>query len=56
MSYKFNPFTKKPDYYESGGVGLFEVDINGDLEPVTDSVNDQYYELDGNDDIMPKAA
>lgn len=37
-------------------IGLFEIDINGDLEPVTDSVTDQYYELDGSDDIMPKAA
>ena len=36
--------------------GLYEIDINGDLEPVTDSVDDQYYELDGLDDIMPKAA
>jgi len=37
-------------------MGLFEIDINGDLEPVTESITDQYYELDGSDDIMPKAA
>lgn len=36
--------------------GLFEIDINGDLEPVTDVQTDAYYELDANDDIMPKAA
>ena len=39
-----------------GFVGLFEIDIDGNLMPVTDSVTDQYYELDDNDDIMPKAA
>jgi hypothetical protein len=33
---------------------LFEIDLNGDLEPVTDVQDDNYYELDGNDDIMPK--
>lgn len=39
-----------------GGGGLFGVDMNGDLEPVTDTVGDAYYELDGSDDIMPIAA
>jgi len=34
----------------------FEVDINGDLMPITDSFTDQYFELDGNDDIEPKAS
>lgn len=34
----------------------FEVDINGDLMPITDSFTDQYFELDGNDDIKPKAS
>lgn len=35
---------------------LFEVDINGDLEPVTAVVTDQYFEVDALNDIMPKAA
>ena len=35
---------------------LFEIDINGDLMPVTAVITDQYYELDGNNDVMPKAA
>jgi len=34
---------------------LFAIDVNGDLEPVTDVATDEYYELDGSDDIMPKA-
>jgi hypothetical protein len=33
--------------------GLFEVDIDGALMPVTDNLSDAYYELDVNDDIMP---
>ena len=41
-----------------GGVGdntgLFEIDVNGGLMPVTDNLSDNYYELDGNDDIMPQ--
>jgi hypothetical protein len=36
-------------------IGLFDIDINGDLEPVTSVQSDNNYELDGNDDIMPKA-
>lgn len=36
--------------------GLFDIDITGDLEPVTVDLYDQYYELDTLDDIMPKAA
>jgi hypothetical protein len=36
-------------------IGLFDIDINGDLEPVTSIQSDNNYELDGNDDIMPKA-
>lgn len=36
--------------------GLFELDIGGDLEPITDELADEYYELDVNDDIQPKAA
>lgn len=43
----------------SGAAGvdsLFEIDIDGNLVPVTDNVTDPSFELDGNDDIMPKAA
>ena len=37
--------------------GLFEIDVNGDLEPVTDvGATDPQIELDVNDDIEPKAA
>lgn len=36
--------------------GLYEIDILGDLEPVTANLYDQYYELDVLDDIMPRAA
>lgn len=36
--------------------GCFDIDLNGDLEP-SETVNvDQYYEADGNDDLMPKEA
>ena len=40
-----------------GGYGAFEIDINGDLQP-TDaaSFSDDYWELDGNDDLQPKVA
>jgi hypothetical protein len=34
--------------------GLFEVDVDGGMMPVTDLQSDEYYELDVNDDIMPK--
>jgi len=37
------------------GAGLFEVDIDGGLMPVTDSLTDEYYELDVNGDIQPIA-
>ena len=47
---------KKVAYYDDIR-GLFEIDISGDLEPVTDvGATDPQYELDVNDDIMPKAA
>jgi hypothetical protein len=39
----------------SAMTGLFEVDVDGGLMPVTDSLTDEYYELDVNDDIMPIA-
>ena len=34
---------------------LFELDGDGGLMPIVDVVEDTYYELDGNNDIMPKA-
>lgn len=37
------------------GSGLFDRDINGDLEPGTGVQADIYYELDDSGDIMPKA-
>lgn len=43
------------DSLTTGGVGLFEVDTDGNLTPVTDNLSDNYYELDANDDIMPIA-
>jgi len=33
---------------------LFEIDLNGDLQPVTETQVDGDFELDGNDDIQPK--
>lgn len=40
----------------SGSVGesLFELDVEGDLMPILDIVVDDFYELDENNDIMPK--
>ena len=38
-----------------GQIGLFDIDINGDLEPYSDGILDDVYELDGNSDIQPKA-
>jgi hypothetical protein len=34
--------------------GLFEIDINGDLMPITEVQSDNNFELDVNDDIEPK--
>jgi len=39
---------------DGGGSGLFEIDINGDLQPIVEANTDEYFELDVNDDIMPK--
>ena len=36
-------------------VGLFEVDIYGGVMPITGDLVDQFYEVDGNNDIMPRA-
>jgi len=33
--------------------GLFEIDISGGLQPVTETLMDNYYELDVNNDIQP---
>jgi hypothetical protein len=35
-------------------VGLFDIDVDGGLEPITGTLSDDYFELDGNDDIQPK--
>lgn len=37
-------------------IGLFEIDIDGELMPITDTRSDCYYELDVNDDIQPQEA
>jgi len=38
-----------------GTMGLFEVDLAGGLMPITETEFDDNFELDGSDDIMPKA-
>lgn len=35
--------------------GLFELDVDGGLMPITDTGSDAYYDLDGNGDIQPIA-
>ncbi len=35
--------------------GLFEIDVNGGLMPITEVGRDDNFELDANDDITPKA-
>jgi hypothetical protein len=42
--------------WEAGGTGLFAVDGDGNLEPGASAATDEYYELDANSDIQPKAA
>jgi hypothetical protein len=37
-------------------LGLFEIDVDGGLMPITDTRSDCYYELDVNDDIQPQEA
>lgn len=46
------------DFADIGvSAGLFEIEVDGGLMPVTTvGAVDEYYELDGNDDITPKAA
>ena len=39
-----------------GTMGLFEVDVSGGLMPITETEFDDNFELDGSDDVMPKAA
>jgi len=36
------------------GDSLFEFDIAGNLKPIEGTGTDPYYELDANNDIMPK--
>jgi len=38
-----------------GPGGLFEIDVDGGLEPITDTGVDEQFELDSNGDIQPKA-
>lgn len=37
-------------------IGLFEVEEDGDIEPIVGTASDLYYALDTSDNIMPKAA
>lgn len=37
-------------------VGLFEVDEEGGLMPIVGGAQDNYFELDGSDDVQPKTA
>jgi hypothetical protein len=47
----------KGDQGEAGvSASLFDIDIDGNLQPTTGGSTDEYYELDGNDDLMPIAA
>ena len=43
-------------YVDDNTQTLFEIDINGDLQPVTTTQVDASFELDGNDDIQPQLA
>lgn len=42
--------------YTGVSASLFEIDVDGGLMPVTAIQSDVCYELDANDDIMPKEA
>jgi hypothetical protein len=35
---------------------LFEIDVDGGVEPITGVQTDDYFELDALDDVMPRAA
>lgn len=52
----YNAASEKWDVAVDVYIGLFEIDINGGLMPVTDTNVDVFYELDANDDIMPRVA
>lgn len=63
IAYSTDPPSAHHGSHEPGGsdaiamsAGLFDIDITGDLEPITTTLYDQYYELDDLDDIMPRAA
>jgi hypothetical protein len=43
------------DWNGLGQSGLFDIDMNGDLEPNSSGAIDDVYELDSNSDIQPKA-
>jgi len=53
---KFVKVNAAEDALEFVDSGLFEIDISGGLQPVTDNLTDNYYELDVNDDIQPLIA
>ena len=42
-------------YVDNSTQTLFEIDINGDLQPVTITQVDANFELDGSDDIQPQS-
>jgi hypothetical protein len=56
--YMTGTYATKLDGIATGATagGLFDIDLSGDLEPTTGIATDEYYELDVNDDITPKAA
>jgi len=35
-------------------VGMFEIDVNGELMPMADVIADRYFEVDNNDNLVPK--
>ena len=53
---KFVKVNAAEDALEFVDSGLFEIDISGGLQPVTNNLTDNYYELDVNDDIQPLVA
>jgi len=53
---KFVKVNAAEDALEFVDSGLFEIDVSGGLQPVTDNLTDNYYELDVNDDIQPLIA
>ena len=44
------------DHTHGASDGLFEIDVDGGLMPITDTGTDNYYELDVDDNIQPLEA